>query len=161
MAMDLNGQLTLMGEKTPKAKIYKHESHKLHQAFNITAGKNVYVSAPVILEPDGTVRNIEPTDDFAHSIGCAITDSITPAYPDTLQSGGFEVTIAMRGYMIVRGVSAGAMQAGFVKPTGNYTEMYTEYEESDPVSTPTDPAIALLLSPATAAGQLIDILLIG
>lgn len=32
-------QLTLFGERTPRAVIYKSESHKLHQAFNVKAGR--------------------------------------------------------------------------------------------------------------------------
>lgn len=32
--------MTLFGEKTPRAVIYKSESHKLHQAFCVKDGEN-------------------------------------------------------------------------------------------------------------------------
>ena len=34
-------QLTLFGERTPRAVIYRSESHKLHQAFNVKAGEKI------------------------------------------------------------------------------------------------------------------------
>ena len=51
--------LTLFGEKTPRAIIYKHESHKLHQAFAVKVDQNkaedILQSQPVKLNSDGTV----------------------------------------------------------------------------------------------------------
>ena len=40
-------QLTLFGERTPRAVIYKSESHKLHQAFNVKAGEKIVQGMPV------------------------------------------------------------------------------------------------------------------
>lgn len=34
--------MTLFGEKTPRAVIYKSESHKLHQAFNVKKEKQSF-----------------------------------------------------------------------------------------------------------------------
>ena len=45
-------QLTLFGERTPRAVIYKSESHKLHQAFNVKAGEKIVQGMPVALNED-------------------------------------------------------------------------------------------------------------
>ena len=48
-------QLTLFGERTPRAVIYKSESHKLHQAFNVKAGEKIVQGMPVALNEDGLI----------------------------------------------------------------------------------------------------------
>lgn len=42
--------MTLFGEKTPRAVIYKSESNKLHQAFCVKENKVIHQGMPVALD---------------------------------------------------------------------------------------------------------------
>lgn len=65
-------QLTLFGERTPRAVIYKSESHKLHQAFNVKAGEKIVQGMPVALNEEGLIY---PCTDTATQVylGVAVT----------------------------------------------------------------------------------------
>ena len=56
-------KLTLYGQKTPRVSIYKHESHKLHQAFNVKEGATIVQGMPVALTKEGAANLpvIEPS----------------------------------------------------------------------------------------------------
>lgn len=138
--------MTLVGQKTPQAVIYKSESHKLHQAFVVKTGENVIQGQPVQINEDGTIQAWKTG---GHYIGIAITDSYHPAYP------GNEVTVAVRGFAIVYGLSNGTITAGPVTPDPTSpvddTNMYVKYNQGVD-----DTFIAL--NTASAAGELIQVL---
>ena len=64
-------QLTLFGERTPRAVIYKSESHKLHQAFNVKAGEKIVQGMPVALNEEGLIY---PCTDTATQAGYVTPD---------------------------------------------------------------------------------------
>lgn len=112
--------MTQFGEKTSPAVIFKHESHKLHHAFNVATGKTVYQGDAVVLGADGTISPFGSTNVTSDIIGYALTDSINPAYKLDRQAGQIEVTVVCRGYMIVQGIAGEEITAGAVKPNGTH-----------------------------------------
>ena len=72
-------KLTMWGEETLRATIYKSESYKLHQSFTVKNEKKIYQGQPVALNTDGTIQPY--TGDVGEIyLGIAVTDSINPAY---------------------------------------------------------------------------------
>lgn len=147
-----------VGYNTPRAAIFKSESHKLHQAFPVKEGESVIQGQPVVLNTDGTIQGFKSTDAVKNIIGWAATDSINPAYKESKQHGPIEVTVMVRGYAIIWGVSKAALTTGPVKPTGatDSDNTYAEYEADSATAAP----IAYNLTPASAAGDLVQILVI-
>lgn len=147
-----------IGYNTPRAAVFKSESHKLNQAFPIKNGESVVQGQPVVLNTDGTIQGFKSTDDIKNIVGWATTDSKYPAYGESKQNGPIEVTIMARGYAIVWGVAKGALDAGPVKPTGSLDSdgLYAEYDADATTASP----IAYNLTPATAAGELVQILVV-
>lgn len=88
--------LTLLGEKTPRVVVYKSESHKLHQAFNVVDKKTIVKGQPVQLATDG---RIEPYDGEGVYLGIAVTDTINPAYK-AQRDFPIEVTVMVEGYAL-------------------------------------------------------------
>lgn len=122
-------ELTLRGTQTPRAQIYKSESHKLNQAFNVKKDEVIVQGMPVQLEKDGT---ISPYTGEGVYLGIAHTDNITPAYQ---AQRGFpvEVTVMVEAYAIVKGaVKAEINECGYVKPTADIENgRFVVYESSD------------------------------
>ena len=147
-----------VGYNTPRAAIFKSESHKLHQAFPVKEGESVIQGQPVVLNTDGTIQGFKSTDAVKNIIGWAATDSINPAYKESKQHGPIEVTVMVRGYAIIWGVSKAVLTTGPVKPTGakDSDNTYAEYEADSTTAAP----IAYNLTPASAAGDLVQILVI-
>lgn len=147
-----------VGYNTPRAAIFKSESHKLHQAFPVKEGESVIQGQPVVLNTDGTIQGFKSTDAVNNIIGWAATDSINPAYKESKQHGPIEVTVMVRGYAIIWGVSKTALTTGPVKPTGakDSDNTYAEYEADSTTAAP----IAYNLTPASSAGDLVQILVI-
>lgn len=147
-----------VGYNTPRAAIFKSESHKLHQAFPVKKGESVLQGQPVVLNTDGTIQGFKTGDEVKNVIGWAVTDSKYPAYGENRQHGPIDVTVMVRGYAIVWGVSKAAVSAGPIKPTGGMDEdkLYAEYETDADSTSP----IAINLTPASAAGELIQILVV-
>lgn len=105
--------MTLFGEKTPRAVIYKSESHKLHQAFCVKKNKVIHQGMPVALDTDGNIEPYIPGGDGSQVyLGIAVTDNINPAYQFPV-----EVTVAVEAFMVVNWVAKKAMKCGYVKPT--------------------------------------------
>lgn len=142
-------RMTILGEQTPQAVIYKHESHKLHQAFKVKEGETIIQGQPVKLESDGTISGYTGTGLY---LGIAITNSETPAYPQP----SVEVTVAVEGFMVVYGVSEAAISScGAVKPSAPAADsLYVKYS-TDTVST--DPKF-IALNTTSAADELVQIL---
>ena len=146
-----------LGTKTKSAVIYKHESHKLHQAFSVKEGEEILAGNPVKLETDGTISNYAGTGVY---LGIAITPSDANMYPPN--SLGKGITVAVQGYMITRGLASEAItETGYVSPVANHaTESYYTYApagddgEVPPVAIETK---FIALNPA-AAGDFVDIL---
>lgn len=145
-------QLTLFGERTPRAVIYKSESHKLHQAFNVKAGEKIVQGMPVALNEDGLIY---PCTDPSTQVylGVAVTDNVNPAYQP---QRGFpvEVTVAMEGYMICNWVSNGKnIEAGYVTPDGALlNDRFVKANQA--TSTP-----FIALNPAEEANEVIQVLI--
>lgn len=142
--------MALVGQKTPQAVIYKSESHKLHQAFVVKTGENIIQGQPVQINEDGTIQAWKKEKEGGRPyIGIAVTDSYYPAYP------GNEVTVAVRGFMVVYGLSNGEIKAGPVTPDPTApvddTNTYIKYNQG------TDDEF-IALNTASSAGELIQVL---
>lgn len=110
--------LTLFGQKTPRAVIYKSESHKLHQAFCVKEGQKIVQGMPVALGQDGLIEPFIPEGDGSQIyLGVAVTDNVNPAYGPQ-RNYPVEVTVAVEGYMICNWVATAAIYAGYVAPMG-------------------------------------------
>lgn len=120
-------EMTILGTKTPRASIYKSESHKLHEAFNPKEGVKIYQGMPVQLEEDGT---ISPYVGDGLYLGIAVTDNINPAYKGQ-RNFPVEVTVAVEGFIIVHGVAGAQLtKTGCVKPTATIANgKFVAYEE--------------------------------
>ena len=146
-------QLTLFGERTPRAVIYKSESHKLHQAFNVKAGEKIVQGMPVALNEEGLIY---PCTDTATQVylGVAVTDNVNPAYQPQ-RNFPVEVTVAVEGYMICNWVSNAAdLKAGYVVPSGDLlNDRFVKANQS----TDATPFIAII--PADEANEVIQVLI--
>lgn len=119
-----NQNLVKTGGNTPAERIYKSESHKLHESFPFLAADvatdKIHHGSPVALKTDGNI--ISATSAAATGrpvVGVSIHDSEYPTYAGTRQSGGIpECTIMVRGYAITRGIASGAVDAGYVELDG-------------------------------------------
>lgn len=119
--MSENKPLTIMGEETPRVVIYKHESHKLHQAFSVKLDKDKPVKIakgqPVAILDDGTIKPYTEADSEIY-LGIAVTDNINPAY-ECQRNFPVEVTVAVQGFAICNYISAVAgLKCGYVEPDG-------------------------------------------
>ena len=161
-------KLTLYGQKTPRVSIYKHESHKLHQAFNVKEGATIVQGMPVALtkEGDGNLPVIEPYTGTGVYLGIAVTDSVTPAYAGQ-RAYPMEVTVAVEGFAICHYAAAAAIVPGWVKPnltSGAVTVMdnrYTAVEQSESSGSPVESkfiALAPASAPASGAYELVPVL---
>lgn len=143
--------MTLFGEKTPRAVIYKSESHKLHQAFNVKEGETIVQGMPVAIDETGLIFPF--TTDTEVYLGVAVTDNINPAYR-AQHNFPVEVTVAMEGYMICNWVSNATLTAGYVIPSGDLlNDRFVKANQK--IST--TPFIAL--TPADEANELIQVLI--
>lgn len=143
--------MTLFGEKTPRAVIYKSESHKLHQAFNVKDGETILQGMPVALDENGFIY---PCTDVATQVylGVAVTDNVNPAY-QAQNKFPVEVTVAMEGYMICNWVSNGTIEAGYVTPSGDVlNDRFVKANQA--ISTP-----FIALTPADEANEVIQVLI--
>lgn len=144
-------QMTLFGEKTPRAVIYKSESHKLHQAFNVAADQVILQGMPVALDEDGFIY---PCKDVTTEVylGIAVTDNVNPAY-QAQNRYPVEVTVAMEGFMICNWVSNGEIKAGYVTPSGDLLNgRFVKANQA--VSTP-----FIAITPADEANEVIQVLI--
>lgn len=162
------GKLTLYGQKTPRVSIYKHESHKLHQAFNVKSGTTIVQGMPVALttESAANLPVIEPYTGEGVYLGIAVTDSVTPAYAGQ-RNFPMEVTVAVEGYAICHYAAAGAIIPGWVKPnltSGAVTVMdnrYTAVEQSVSSGSAVESkfiALAPASAPSSGAYELVPVL---
>lgn len=146
-------QLTLFGERTPRAVIYKSESHKLHQAFNVKAGEKIVQGMPVALDKGGLIY---PCTDVVNQVylGVAVTDNVNPAYQPQ-RNFPVEVTVAMEGYMICNWVSNENIEAGYVTPQGALlNDRFVKAKANQATPTP-----FIALNPAEEANEVIQVLI--
>ena len=114
--------MTLVGQKTPRAVIYKSESHKLHQAFCVKSATKIVKGQPVKLEADGTISPYTGTGVY---LGIAVTDNVNPAY-QAQRNSPVEVTVMVEGFAIVNWVAAAdSTPAGYLTPGS--TLLYDRY----------------------------------
>lgn len=116
-----------VGGITPKAVIYKSESHKLHQAFNVKNGDTVVAGQPVVLNDDGTISPYKGTGIY---LGVAVNYSKYPVYPPE-DINNPQVTVMMEGFAIIHGIvkTTNVTKCGFVNPDGTLDEsgIYPNY----------------------------------
>lgn len=153
--------MTLFGEKTPRAVIYKSESHKLHQAFCVKDGETILQGMPVALGEDGLIEPYtESTQVYPYPkstqvyIGVAVTDNVNPAY-QAQNKFPVEVTVAVEGYMICNWVSKAAdLKAGYVVPSGDLLNgRFVKAKQS------TDATPFIAITPADEANEVIQVLI--
>ena len=127
--MNKNVPLTLMGEQTPKVVIFKSESHKLCEAFNVAEGKTIIKGMAVALNEDGNITPFTGAEGEVY-LGIAITDNVNPAYR-AQRNFPVEVTVMVEAFAVVHKVSDGEVKPGYVKPTGKViNKMYEEVAQS-------------------------------
>lgn len=149
--------LTMMGEVTPRTVIYKHESHKLHQAFfakvdTATHKPEVIVKGqPVGLNQDGTISPYKGQASEVY-LGIAVTDSVNPAYA-AQHNFPVEVTVAVEAFAVCNYISSAAFKCGYVKPTGNIKQ-----DRFVEVATSTTETKFIAINPADAANELVQVL---
>lgn len=145
--------MTLFGEKTPRAVIYKSESNKLHQAFCVKENKVIHQGMPVALDTDGNIEPYIPDGDGSQVyLGIAVTDNINPAY-QAQRNFPVEVTVAVEAFMVVNWVAKEAMECGYVKPTNTLLiDRFITAETSD------DETKFISIVPADEANDIIQVL---
>ena len=132
--MNKNVPLTLMGEQTPKVVIFKSESHKLCEAFNVAEGKTILKGMLVALNEGGNITPYTGAEGEVY-LGVAITDNVNPAYR-AQRNFPVEVTVMVEGFAIVNWVAAGdSTPAGYVTPgsdllNGRYVKGTTSPSET-------------------------------
>lgn len=127
--MNKNVPLTLMGEQTPKVVIFKSESHKLCEAFNVAEGKTIIKGMAVAINEDGNITPFTGAEGEVY-LGIAITDNVNPAYR-AQRNFPVEVTVMVEAFAVVHKVSNGEVKPGYVKPTGTViNKMYEEVAQS-------------------------------
>lgn len=146
---------TKWGDRTSRVVVYKSESQKLHQAFNVKAGEQIYAGNPVCIHTDGTITKFTVAN-AKNYVGIAITDSINSAYKESRNAGPIEVTVAVVGYAIVNGTSKGALSAGVVEPDGTMdsTKRFSNYQTMGT----SGESHFIALNEAAEAGELIQVL---
>ena len=123
--MNKNVPLTIMGEQTPKVVIFKSESHKLCEAFNVAEGITIIKGMAVALDEDGNITHFTGAEGEVY-LGIAITDNVNPAYR-AQRDFPVEVTVMVEAFAVVHKVSNGEVKPGYVKPTGTViNKMYEE-----------------------------------
>lgn len=148
--MNKNVPLTIMGEQTPKVVIFKSESHKLCEAFNVAEGQTILKGMPVALDDDGNITPYKGSDDEVY-LGIAITDNVNPAYR-AQRNFPVEVTVMVEAYAVVHFASKGAVNPGYVKPLGTTVKAYTEVEQAN------DATKFVCIDAADEAGQILRVL---
>jgi len=88
---------TGFGDKT-LSKVYKKEVHKLHNAFMVKSGEEVYKGQPVKLNTDGTISPLASGDAPYVCIGYVIDD---PKGFNAPVSVADERTVAMKAFAVV------------------------------------------------------------
>lgn len=149
--MNKNVPLTLMGEQTPKVVIFKSESHKLCEAFNVAEGKTIIKGMAVAINEDGNITPFTGAEGEVY-LGIAITDNVNPAYR-AQRNFPVEVTVMVEAFAVVHKVSNGEVKPGYVKPTG--TVINKMYEE---VGTSTTETKFISIDAADDANQILRVL---
>lgn len=149
--MNKNVPLTLMGEQTPKVVIFKSESHKLCEAFNVAEGKTIIKGMLVALNEDGNITPYTGAEGEVY-LGVAITDNVNPAYR-AQRNFPVEVTVMVEAFAVVHKVSSAGVKPGFVKPTG--TVINNMYEE---VAQSVEETKFISIDAADEAGQILRVL---
>lgn len=147
-------QMTLFGERTPRAVIYKSESHKLHQAFNVKADTKIVQGMAVALGTDGLIEPFIPGGAGSQVyLGIAVTDNVNPAYQPQ-RNFPVEVTVAVQGYMILNWVAKEDLNCGYINPTADLLhDRFTIAEAS------TDESQFIAITPADEANDVIQVLI--
>jgi hypothetical protein len=134
-----------LGSVTKKV-FEKHESHKLHQCF--TASGAIRKGSLIMLNADGTVSEAAAATSELEVIGCSL---------ETVADGE-EVTAAVRGYVIVKGLATAVQDAGPVK-LGTYDATTGLWHYTTVADLATEPVHGWALEEATAISQEIEVMI--
>lgn len=149
------GKLTLYGGKTPRVVIYKHESHKLHQAFNVADGVKIVQGMAVALDNTGKLIAYTGAASQVY-LGVAVTDNVTPAYAGQ-RDFPVEVTVAVEGYVICNYAAKGTITPGYVKPDGTlYNDRFPNVTASE--SATNFIALAAAAAPSSGVAEIVPVL---
>lgn len=107
--------LQKIGYKTPKAAIFKSESHKLHNSFPVKKGSTIYPGQAVAIDADGYISPY--TESTQNYLGIAVNSSLHPAYPALPDAP--EVTVMVEAFAIIYGIANGTITVGPVMPTAD------------------------------------------
>lgn len=108
---------TQWGKKTPKAVIYKSEAHKLHQTFEVKAGKKIFPGEPVFLLEDGKIIGVHDVGGTTSvEIGISIGDSQASPYR-MLDTNKEQTVLIRKGCAIIWARADEEIVAGPVKIT--------------------------------------------
>jgi hypothetical protein len=146
--------LTLFGDRTPRAVIYKSESHKLHQAFNVAADKTIVQGMPVQINSDGLIEPYLGAEGSVY-LGIAVTDNVNPAYQGQ-RNFPVEVTVMVEAYAICNWVAKAALDCGYVKPTADLLNDRFVIAEASADGAETK---FIAISPADEANDVIQVLI--
>lgn len=154
MRFNENQPMVRTGSPTPQTVIFKSESHKLHQAFPVAKDESgnpkvIVNGQPVQLNSDGTIEAYFGGEGIY--LGIAVTNSEHPCYPEG--NLGYEVTVAVEGFVIVYAKASATLNPGYVVPEKLENDsQYVTYEAS------TEATNFIAMTPASAAGELIQVL---
>lgn len=149
------GALTSLG-KASKTVFLASEGNKLSQEFTVASANTVKAGQPVKLNAAGEVLPWAKADGVHTNIGIAMTN----------QAAGELVTVWCRGYMIVFGLSLGALDAGPVTQNSYDTSTvvgentgYNKYEALGTGGTDTTQQVGWNLDQAGGANALIRVMI--
>lgn len=150
------GKLTLYGGKTPRVVIYKHESHKLHQAFNVADNVKIVQGMPVALNSAGKLIAFTGGEGQVY-LGVAVTDNVTPAYAGQ-RDFPVEVTVAVEGYVICNYAAKTAITPGYVSVDGTlYNDRFPNASASN--SATNFIALASASAPSSGVAEIVPVLI--
>lgn len=131
------GYISTLGKNT-KNIIFKSEEHKLTEEFTVASGNSVKIGQPIKLNNAGEVLPWATADGDALLIGFAISD----------QAAGELVTVWVRGFLVAKAITAGALNCGPVT--------YSSYDSSTDIDGTTGYMVvgAASVSSGVAAGMI-------
>lgn len=139
---------TQWGKKTPKAVIYKSEAHKLHQTFEVEAGKKIFTGEPVFLLENGKIIGVhDVAGTTSVEIGISIGDSQASPYR-MLDTNKEQTVLIRKGCAIIWAKATEAIVASQVKITYDPNELQPLVSKNPAVKD----AKGIALTPADANG---------
>jgi hypothetical protein len=143
------------GDKTKSVFLNEAESHKLHLAFEVADGEEIFRGQPVKLDSDGLL---------VPAIGDGTDQKLIIGYSIHNAAEGDEATVAIRGFAVVWAMSAEALTPGAVEYTSQSVvvgdEIYQKYSQAAAGADTLYPTMnGIVIDEATAADELVRVIL--